>query len=233
MTPAGYRALLQADISQADQQVAAAFACEWPLRGSASKGVQNGEKLLLTPFFMTSGQQRWCKIICDAARASARPNPGSDNPIAEALFGPWRYVQQVSALGWDPATERHYALEAKAPTDSKPISVAAAVWLAAESLALFPSFGVGRTLRVPCFDQVGQTFFWPLWRAPLSIDAVRAMLRLPLAKSGQGGDRNEATALQRQLRMRGIAAVFASRRGASPAGHGYFVFSPSQLLWSS
>lgn len=224
LTPATYRALLQGCEHGPDEDLATALAAEWP--------VTNDDRLMLTPFFMTSGQQRWCASVRAVAKASRGSTAVGTHAMEEALFGPWRYTHELPALGWDPASERHHALEAEAPTKSKAKSVGAAVWLAAESLALFPCLGVGTRVQVPCFDQARQIFFWPVWRSGLTFDAVRAICRLPLAKSRQSTDPGETAAVRQELGMRGLAAVFASHRMSSPAGHGYFVFSPAELIWS-
>ncbi len=228
LTPQAYRELLQAGDIEQEEETLTALACEWPLT--------KWGKLMLTPFLMTSGRQQWCASICAAAQLGTRPKSGSTNTsidaLEEALFGRWRYTDELSALGWDPATERQHALEAKAPTKSSPKSVAAAVWLAAESLGLFPCCSVGGSLHTTCFDDAGQVFFWPVWRSPLTYYAVRATLRLPLAQARQGPDRSTTAAFRQELMARGIDGVFASRRMPSAAGHGYYVFWPAELLWS-
>ncbi len=218
-----------------DGQLAAAFACEWP--------EVKTRKPFLTPFFTTSGQQRWCKAILETAKATVerrRAREGLPGAIEEALFGPWRYADPLSALGWDPATERQHALEAKAPTKSRPTSVAAAVWLAAESLALYPCLSGIRGCQVPCFyedrdrrDQPVWWFFLPVWRSPLSYEAVRIIVGLPFSKLLANGGPRDQVNVRLRLRGCGIGAVFASRRVESTAGHGYYVFRPAELVWSS
>ena len=88
VTPEAYRELLQAYDHGYDKDLAASMACEWP--------VTEGGKLNFTPFFMTSGRQQWCKIICDAAAQSMRSKAGTTDMIEEALFGPWRYAHELS-----------------------------------------------------------------------------------------------------------------------------------------
>ncbi len=188
---------------------------------------------MLTPFFMASGRQQWFTTICTAAKTAAYPNAGWSDSVEEALHGPWRYTDDLSALGWDPAAERHHALEAQAPTKSPTKAVASAVWLAAESLALFPCVASSAGVQVPVFDDKGQTFFWPVWTSPITYDALHDICQLPYAHVLQGADAEATQAFRQELRARGISAVFASRRMESPAGRGYFFFSPSNLVWSN
>ena len=55
-------------------------------------------------------------------------------------------------------------------------------FLAVEAIPLFPLVP-DRWANQPGFDYAaeGQSFRWPLWRAPLSLDSIRSLLTLPLA----------------------------------------------------
>jgi len=109
-----------------------------------------------TALHMTAGQQRFLKSVREVAnsldpqqRASKRQSP--EDRLAElreayaiALHGPWTYKDSNHSLGWDPATEGLYALSDVSPSKSGPSSIRAAVWLAFESLPLFPSVPGGK-----------------------------------------------------------------------------------------
>lgn len=71
---------------------------------------------------------------------SRRPQSASRlmQDLEEALFGPWRYVDDMHSWGWDPATLRLGALIPRAPTKMAIEGVAGAYWLAWESQPLFP-----------------------------------------------------------------------------------------------
>lgn len=186
------------------------FASEWPLS-------RNGQ-LILTSFYMISGQQKFLDTIRAAANLSL-DDESSEEYVREALFGPWRYRDQLSSMGWDPATERYYALEAQAPTKSKPRTVRIALWLAAESLALFPCYGVGKRVETQGIN--ASAFYWPVWEMPISYYALRSLFTFPLYD----------TKKKDELIKRGVSAVFSSQRGAGAAGRGYFSFRPANLVW--
>ena len=195
------------------------FGCELALDGK--------QNLKPTAFHMTSGQQRFLKQARELA-ASLEPlksapkrkakNRSPGESFREALFGPWRYEDEFHAFGWDPDAERLHALQAKSPTSENPTSVRAAVWLAVEALPLFPcAVGVGgRMLKTRGFSRrEGATeFSWPLWRHPLSLDAARSLLGL-----------EEVTLAKpklKDLRARGIFAVFRARRARLQKGYAIF-----------
>jgi len=193
------------------------FGCELELDGK--------QNLKPTAFHMTSGQQRFLKQARELA-ASLEPlksapkrkakirSPGES--FREALFGPWRYQDEFHAFGWDPDAERLHALQAKSPTSEKPTSVRAAVWLAVEALPLFPCAITDGVLKTRGFSRrEGRTeFSWPLWKYPLPLDAVRSTLAL-----------EEVTLAKprlKDLRARGIFAVFRARRASLQKGYAIF-----------
>lgn len=198
----------------------AAYGCELKERDG---------KLIPTAFHMLSGQQTFFKkVLCEIA-ASLVVNPKASESkqkeqdrktresFSEALFGPWLYKDDQHPMGWDSSMERVYALRAGDPKldkNSKNRSVKTAVWLAAESLPLFPCCVSGSKLITRGFTEMRRKeknrygevafFSWPVWIYPLCLDAVRSTLSL------------KALTLEKpllsELRTRGIAQVFRSRR---------------------
>ena len=168
-----------------------------------------------TAFHMTAGQKKFLKSARELAESldptqllSARQKPDQRlescrGAFSEALFGPWRYQDSEHSLGWDPGTEALHAFSAAAPTDAGPASVRAAVWLAFESLPLFPCVPVGSRLRTAGFDREGERFVWPLWNAPISLPVLRSLLTCPQLFE------HPLSAVK--LREQGICAVYASR----------------------
>jgi len=188
-----------------------------------SEAVTDGSKGLVKPtaFHMTSGQQKFLKSVYDAGK-SLRDN--CRGAFEEALFGPWRYEDPSHSLGWDPTTERMYALRHRAPTSEPPRSVRAAVWFAVESLPLFPTAVSHRRLRTTGFQrrEGDARLVWPIWTEPIAPDTLKSLL----ATSGLSRDGQHCEALGR----RGVAAVFESIR--SEFGQGYAVLRPSTLIWA-
>jgi hypothetical protein len=178
-----------------------------------------------TAFHMTAGQQQFLKSVrelatsLDAAanladRKAQKRREEIRTSFQEALFGPWRYRDKSHSLGWDPGTEALYALSAVAPTDAKPKSVRAAVWLAVESLPLFPCFAVSKRLHTRGFNRTADEFRWPTWRTPISFDALRSLLALPALY--------ESPPSIRELTGYGIERVYQTARPTDDKGRGVF-----------
>ena len=132
-----------------------------------------------TPFDMTVARQNFLADVRSVAISLA----GGDAVAAfdEALFGPWQYNDDQHSLGWDPSTMRLGAFTPEAPTNMKTKrSVRAAVWLAFESLPLFPCFAQAGALRTRGVrrERRRDVMVWPVWSHPLSIDAVRTLIGL-------------------------------------------------------
>ncbi len=115
------------------------------------------EKIETTPFDMSVARQ---KFLADARKLAAGLSEDKAGKSAkkaaesyrEALFGPWKYEDDQHSLGWDPSTMKMGAFTYKAPTSMVNAGVRAAVWLAFESLPLFPCFAGSRgKLQVPAF----------------------------------------------------------------------------------
>jgi hypothetical protein len=107
---------------------------------------------------MTSGPQRFLRIAGELARTLKSgegdgPRERIRERFREGLFGPWRYRDKQHPLGWDPVFERLHALQARSPDKEDPMSVSAVVWLAFESLPLFPVATRGGRLLTGGFDE--------------------------------------------------------------------------------
>lgn len=144
-----------------------------------------------TDLCLTGGPQRMIKMARELAHAlDPARKKGADQFVnakfEEALFGPWRYEDDFASWGWDPATFRPGALTAAAPAGMKMAGVAAAYWLAWESLPLFPCIHGEGTLG---FETRPRAWTWATWAEPLDLCAVRALLRQPREARALGGAR--------------------------------------------
>jgi hypothetical protein len=181
-------------------------------------GAVDAQKGLIKPsaFYMVSGQQSFLHGLKDIL-VQVRANPRTI--FLEALQGPWSYMTRLHGLGWDPNTERLYALRNRAPTAEKPSCIAGAVLLAFWALPLFPALGENGRARTLGFTRKdgGQFFSWPVFSRPIDLYELRSLLQVGESqwKSSDG-----------KLRP-GIETVFQSRR--SEFGQGYAVFRPSQV----
>jgi len=178
-----------------------------------------------TAFHMTAGQQRFLKSCIELSR-SLDPNKHSSRQTGEqrhaelgsiwneALMGPWLYHAKVHSLGWDPTTEALYALSDRSPSKAKPRAVLGAVWLAFESLPLFPSVPGRRNLLTTAFDLRGSSFTWPIWESVISLESLKHWLAMP--------DIVEDTPSMRKLTRGGIAELFRARCIRDGNGRGTF-----------
>ena len=162
-----------------------------------------GKSLKATAFDLTSGAQGLLKSFKNIADWSELEKPkkhsnkakteGVERKVEEALIGPWQYQDNHHSLGWDPQGQRIHALRSKAPTnDTARRSVRMAVFIGSLALPLFPCFAVGNRLRTTGFDNAGW-FTWPIWREPISLDALRSLI---------------SHAFNKNLKQRGIHVVY-------------------------
>lgn len=165
---------------------------------------QNGS-IEPTPFDMSVARQRFLADAVKLARALSGSAADISRSYHEALFGPWLYRDDQHSLGWDPSTMKLGAFTYKAPTGMPNAGVRAAVWLAIESLPLFPCFYDGK-LRTRGFRSRGRTdwFHWPVWECPISLDVLRTLLSWPPIVA----DRPDPD----ELEARGVIAVYRSAR---------------------
>ncbi len=144
----------------------------------------------------------------------------TDGHLRSALFAPWTYDDESPSLRWDPEDDRRYALRWREPSGDKIQTVRGANRLAVEGLSLLPSVPTKGRLRTTGFSGTGArgTFWsWPMWLAPLSMDAVRSVVAHPMLLTSP----TDAV----QLAAIGVAQVFRSQR--LTVGK-YRNFSPAQ-----
>lgn len=177
-----------------------------------------------TGFHMTAGQQRFLKVVKEIAnsldptgRATKRQSESDRRQELQAAFctalvGPWTYKDSSHSLGWDPSTEGLHALSDRSPSDAGPTSVRAAVWLAFESLPLFPAVPESRVLHTTGFNKSGSQLSWPIWQSPISIETLRCLVSLP--------ELHERQIDTKQLAQRGVSVVMRCRCVRDGKGRG-------------
>lgn len=212
MQPETYRKLLDAALAQNDLTLTSFISA------LAADGAVDGQKGLIKPgaFYMVSGQQKFLRGAKDVA-AIVRSDPSA--MFREALLGPWSYRARTHGLGWDPNTERLYALRHRAPTAEKPSCIAGAVILAFWALPLFPALSEnGKASTIGFSRDNGETFFsWPIFSTPVDLDELRSLLH-----AGDG------TWLAKDGKLRpGIEACYRSRR--FEFGQGYAVLRAAEV----
>ncbi|HEY6643097.1 type I-G CRISPR-associated protein, Cas3-extension family [Povalibacter sp.] len=209
--PAAYRDLLRgaiADGRRARMDMMSALVAD---------GATDAQKGLIKPsaFYMVSGQQSFLGGLREIL-AQARKSP--EAIIREAIFGPWRYQVRAHSLGWDPNTERLYALRSRAPTSEKPSCVAGAVLLSLWAMPLMPSLcQEGRAHTVGFYRrQKTQMYSWPVFSSPIALGDLKTLLQV--------GHRGWISSGRKRS---GIEAVFESER--FEFGQGYAVLRPAHV----
>ena len=162
-----------------------------------------------TPFDMSVARQKFLADANSLSKTLASPQGRKGIPpeaaYREALFGPWLYRDDQHSLGWDPSTLKMGAFTFKAPTQMANGGVRAAVWLAFESLPLFPCAYAGRLVTRSFFRTKRELWFrWPVWEEPITLKALETLLGWEelVAKNPD----------PQQLEMRGVVAVYTSAK---------------------
>jgi hypothetical protein len=136
-------------------------------------GAPGRKQFYPTPFDMTSGSQKFLREL------AALPHAVTPESVREALFGPWQYEDSTHSLGWDPVMMRAGAFTSVQPRDlKKQRGVTAAIWLASESLPLFPCF-LDERGKLAVRGWIDDQFQWPIWDRPIALAGLKALIRNP------------------------------------------------------
>lgn len=158
---------------------------------------RDGKQAEPTPLCLMFGQghQHFLSYLDSVPRQATPPGRGSGrNKIAvtaveclrESLFDPWRRLDRTKSFRWDPNEDVRYALRARNPTDPKTKETTqhganrlAAIGLSA--LTVVPQLAGGKSrLGIGGGRRNGGfTFSWPIWRDPISLSGIRALLGHP------------------------------------------------------
>ncbi len=185
------------------------YAANWIVAFGAEAAQGRDEEFVPTPFDTSFAQQTFPGDFRQLAKNLHEDPLALTDSLREAIFGPWMYRDDQHSMGWDPTTVRVHAHSPQAPSKSKAQGVRAAVWLAFESLPLFPCFPRGRGVQPRGFScrERQLELCWPIWSVPVAMGALKSLLGLELVTCARP---NVA-----EMRARGIHAVFASRRTRS------------------
>jgi hypothetical protein len=145
--------------------------------------VKNDEgELRTTPFDMSVARQ---KFPSDAIKlgSSLMNDEKSRDYFHEAVFGPWKYADDQHSFGWDPTTMKMGAFTHKAPTGMANTGVRAVVWLAFESIPLFPCFYSHGMLATRGLqfkrDKRQLSLCWPIWNGAIDLSELKSLLSWP------------------------------------------------------
>jgi hypothetical protein len=161
-----------------------------------------------TPFDMSVARQKFpadaLRLAASLADPVAKQTAATQQSYEEALFGPWAYRDDQHSFGWDPSTMKLGAFTHKAPTSMANSGIRAAVWLAFESLPLFPCF-FDKGLVTRGFRRGRNAVFcWPVWERPISHDELATLLGWKELLS-ENPDTDD-------MRARGVSTVYRAKR---------------------
>jgi hypothetical protein len=149
-----------------------------------------------TPLCLLFGQghQHFLDRLATVPRTEAPPARGRGRSQArltaaetlhEALFAPWTRQDPTFAFRWDPAEDVRYALRADDPSGERSTTQHGANRLAALGLPVLTVAPARRgdrvRLQVPggVFERNGLALHWPIWRGPVSLAGLQALLTHP------------------------------------------------------
>jgi hypothetical protein len=177
---------------------------------------------------MTGGQQSFLLKLLEGSAALAASPKNAEALLTEALLGPWLYqpskkaieIKNSHSLGLDPSTQLAGAFTGEKPADiNDKRGIRGAIWLAFESLPLFPcALAEGRLRTTGFFNERGSTgwktyFEWGVWQEPLSLSACKILL---------------AQSREQWTRSRGIRERFRSER--INLNKDYYALGPAELV---
>ena len=171
----------------------------WAALVSNAAITRDGKKVDPTPLCLMFGQghQHFLSRLASVPQRTVPPKRGAGRNkseisetkcLREALFVPWKRLDATDSFRWDPHEDVRYALRARDPTDSKTKEATqhganrlAAVGLSV--LTVVPRYRAGKVRlallgggREP--DGV-DTLNWPIWREPIGLAGIRALLDHP------------------------------------------------------
>jgi CRISPR-associated endonuclease/helicase Cas3 len=132
--------------------------------------------------------------------------------LVRALLHPWDYADALDnqSLHWEPSEDRRHAYQwhmpSGDPTRKKRGGMLGANRLALEAWPLFPSIPAGTRLATRGFkgNRANNTYWtWPLWRQPLTKDAIASILALPAMQKAKDSV---------ELQSYGVFSVFRLQR---------------------
>ena len=171
----------------------------WAALLSDAAASRDRRKAEPTPLCLMFGQghQHFLERLATVPRMKAHPGRGKGRNrtavsetdcLREALFAPWKRPDATKSFRWDPKEDVRYALRARDPTDSATKDTTqhganrlAAIGLSVLTVAPTSLHGQVRLGMLAGRRETdgGFVFRWPIWRAPISLACIRALLGHP------------------------------------------------------
>ncbi len=160
---------------------------------------RDGKKAEPTPLCLLfgAGHQYFLERLASVPRQKTPPDRSNGQKkftvsetdcLCEALFAPWNRPDATKSFRWDPNEDVRYALRARNPTEKKTKDTTqhGANRLAAVGLSVLTVAPILRYRQVRLGVLGGSreidgsfVFRWPIWRDPISLASIRALLAHP------------------------------------------------------
>lgn len=163
------------------------------------------DRIDATPLCLLFGQghQHFLQRLAEVPNTAAPPPRGrgraavqisAEACLAEALLAPWHRSDPTKSFRWDPSEDVRYATLAGDPTDpafkggtQHGANRLAALGLGALTVVSEVRHGRARAAIVGgARDRDGFSFAWPIWREPISLQAIVALLLHPALREPGG-----------------------------------------------
>lgn len=139
-----------------------------------------------TNFLKTFKEVPNCSKPPKRGRGKKKEEISETDCLREALFEPWKRPDKMGAFRWDPNEDARHALRWTAPADDKETTQHGANRLAAIGLSVLTVVPIPRRGQVELAILGGQlessgkfNMCWPIWREPISLASIRALLSHP------------------------------------------------------
>ena len=196
LSPEEARSLQRASASADRHEYAAEF---WAALVSDAAETRDGSEAEPTPLCLMFGQghQHFLARLASVLQQAAPPDRGKgrnkiriseEECLRETLFARWDRLDSTMSFRWDHREDVRYALRAHNPTDrrTKETTQHGANRLAAVGLSVLtvvPGTGFGR-VRLAILGGKREndgsfSFRWPIWREPITLACIRALLGHP------------------------------------------------------
>ncbi len=175
----------------------------------------------------TAGQQRFLAIALELLDGiDAKPRPSSPGRAVDAedlriaLEGPWPNDRKLKVFSWSPTQDRAYALRAVDPSGDQKLGTPGADWLALRGIGMLSSAPVGPEIHTSGVHGGWKTgsLSYPIWSAPMDVDAVRSLLRHPSMQPEPGSTRGRPVASL----PRGVEVLTCRISRSDQGGYGAF-----------
>jgi CRISPR-associated endonuclease/helicase Cas3 len=177
-------------------------------------------RVVLTPFMAPAGGQKAATFFSKPLELVLK----DPEVLHQALTG-WQRLEGCTGENLD-----HRAIRTAVDTTtgvSTPSGVPGATWLATQALPLLPLSGDGRYLRAGLWYRYHRQriMLWPVWKHPLDLDSVQALLTHPNLTPPPAGQ--PTPCLDRKgLVPLGVLTVAAAHRRPIPGGKSAGVLTP-------